>query len=164
MKKPFLKKNGDRKLNVMFGDFCYYNRYTLLQRYTPLGIGLIAQYATQQFGNDIKVSLFKSVDKFIDQAKQNPPDVVGLSVYYWNIAINQYLIKCLREMFGKNVVIILGIKYFFAISNLSFSLYPLTLIVVIRSLRIGSILEMSLYENINSALLRSIFTPEKYRS
>ena len=56
------KKNGDRKLNVMFGDFCYYNRHTLLSRYTPLGIGLIAQYATQQFGNDIKVSLFKSFD------------------------------------------------------------------------------------------------------
>ena len=52
----------------MFGDFCYYNRHTVLQRYTPLGIGLIAQHSKQLFGNDIKVSLFKSVDKFIDQA------------------------------------------------------------------------------------------------
>ena len=102
------KKNGERKLNVMFGDFCYYNRHTLLSRYTPLGIGLIAQYATQQFGNDIKVSLFKSVDKFIDQAKQNPPDVVGLSIYYWNMALNQYVVKRLRKMFNRDVIIILG--------------------------------------------------------
>ena len=93
MKKSLLKKNGDKKLNVMFGDFCYYNRHTLLQRYTPLGIGLIAQHSKQLFGNDIKVSLFKSVDKFIDQAKENPPDVVGLSIYYWNMALNQYVVK-----------------------------------------------------------------------
>ena len=53
-----LKKNGDRKLNVMLGDFCYYNRHNLLGQFTPLGIGLISQYAIQQFGNDIKVSLF----------------------------------------------------------------------------------------------------------
>ena len=92
----------------MFGDFCYYNRHTLLTRYTPLGIGLIAQYATQQFGNDIKVSLFKNVDKFIDQAKQNPPDVVGLSIYYWNMALNQYVVKRLRKMFNRDVIIILG--------------------------------------------------------
>ena len=64
MEKSLLKKNGDKKLNVMFGDFCYYNRHTVLQRYTPLGIGLIAQHSKQLFGNDIKVSLFKSVDKF----------------------------------------------------------------------------------------------------
>ena len=48
------KKNGDKKLNVMFADFCYYNRHTLASRYTPLGIGLIAQYSLQKLGDDIK--------------------------------------------------------------------------------------------------------------
>ena len=102
------KKNGNRRLNVMFGDLCYFNRPMVHTQYVPLAIANIAQYAKQTFGEQINVSLFKSVDKFLDQAAQNPPEVVGLSVYYWNIAINQYLIKCLREMFGKNVIIILG--------------------------------------------------------
>jgi len=107
-KSSFLKRNGNRGLNVMFGDLSYFNRQTTHTLYVPLAIGMIAQYAKQQFGEKINVSLFKSVDKFLYQAAQNPPDVVGLSVYYWNIAINQYLVKCLREMFGQDVIIVLG--------------------------------------------------------
>ena len=44
----------------------------------------------------------------MDRATKEPPDVVGLSVYYWNLDINQYLVKCLREMFGRDVIIVLG--------------------------------------------------------
>ena len=102
------KKNGERPLNVMFGDLNYFNRQTVHNQYVPLGIGLIAQYAKQQFGDDISVSLFKDVDKFLNQAAQNPPDVVGLSIYYWNIAKSQYLIKCLREKFGRDIIIVIG--------------------------------------------------------
>ncbi len=103
-----MKRNNARALNVMFGDFSYYNRHTSHSRYVPLAIGLIAQYAKQQFGNDINVSLFKRVEKFLDRASQNPPDVVGLSVYFWNLAINKYVVKRLREMFGQNVTIVIG--------------------------------------------------------
>ena len=92
----------------MFGDLCYQNRQTVYEQYVPLSIGMIAQYAKQEFGDDIKVSLYKNIDKFLDNATENPPDVVGLSVYYWNLAINQYLVKCIREKFGRNVVIVLG--------------------------------------------------------
>jgi len=107
-KKNIFKQNGDKKLNVMFADFCYYNKHTLASRYTPLGIGLIAQYSLQKLGDDIRVSLFKNVDKFIKEAEENPPDVVGLSIYYWNMAQSQYVVKKLREMFRDNVKIILG--------------------------------------------------------
>ncbi len=103
-----ITKNGKRKLNIMFADFTYYNRHTLYSRYTPLSIGMIAQYSKQKFGDDIDVSLFKSIDKFFDKAKETPPDVVGLSIYFWNKAINQYAVKKLRQMFGKDVIIVVG--------------------------------------------------------
>ena len=102
------KRIRGRRLNVMFGDFCYYNRHTLSTRYTPLSIGLISQYTTEQFDNDVDVSLFKSAEKFLDQAAQNPPDVVGLAVYYWNTDLDRYVVNRLREMFGNDVMIILG--------------------------------------------------------
>ena len=104
-----LKKiKTSRSLNVMFGDLSYYNRQTTHGLYVPLAIGMIAQYAKQEFGDEIRVSLFKHIDKFFNKAEQNPPDVVGLSVYYWNIAINQYLVKCIRQKFGRDVIIVLG--------------------------------------------------------
>ena len=101
-------KNGKNKLNLMLADFCYFNRNTHNSRYTPLNIGLLAQYAKQEFGKNISISLYKSVDKFLNQAKENPPDIVGLAVYFWNTALNQYVVKCLREMFGEKIVIVLG--------------------------------------------------------
>ena len=106
--KSFIKKNGKHRLNVMFADLCYLNRQTIHSQYVPLAIGMIAQYAKKEFGDDINISLFKEIDKFLDHADQNPPDVVGLSVYYWNLTINQYLVKCIREKFGKDVIIVLG--------------------------------------------------------
>ena len=54
-KSSFLKRNGNRPLNVMFGDLCYLNRQTIYQQYVPLAVGYIAQYAKKQFGDDIKV-------------------------------------------------------------------------------------------------------------
>ena len=79
-----ITKNSKRKLNIMFADFTYYNRHTLYSRYTPLSIGMIAQYSKQQFGDDISVSLFKNIEKFFEKVKEKPPDVVGLSIYFWN--------------------------------------------------------------------------------
>ena len=109
MKRDYVLKGlGNRHLNIMFGDFCYFNRHTLHERYTPLGIGLIGQYTKQQFGEDVEISLFKSVDKFLEKATEKSPDVIGLSVYYWNMAQNQYVVKKIREMYGKKVVIVLG--------------------------------------------------------
>ena len=103
-----LQKNGSRRLNIMLSDFCYINRQTIGERYVPLSIGMIAQYAKQQFGDDISVSLYKSADKFLEKAKQAPPDVVGMSVYMWNKSLSQYVAKRMREMFGKDVIIIIG--------------------------------------------------------
>ena len=97
MIKSVIKKNGSRRLNIMFADFSYFNRHTLHSQFTPLSIGLIAQYAKQQFGNDIDVSLYKKVDKFLEKASQNPPDFVGLSVYYLNLNQNQYVVNQLRK-------------------------------------------------------------------
>ena len=108
IEKSALENNGGKPLNVMLGDFCYYNRHTLYSRYIPLAIGQVAQYAKQEFGKDICVSLFKNAEKFLDQAVQNPPDVVAFSVYYWALAQTQYVVDRLRKMFGKNAIIILG--------------------------------------------------------
>ena len=61
---------GNKELNVMFGDFCYYNQHTLHERYTPLGIGLIAQYIKERFGDEVSVSIHKDVNKFLEKSAE----------------------------------------------------------------------------------------------
>ena len=102
--------NGIAKkpLDIMFGDFTYYNRHTLYSRYIPLAVGNIAQYAKQEFGNDIEVSIFKNAEKFLTKAKEKKPDVVAFSVYYWALDLTKYVANQARKMFGKDVTIVLG--------------------------------------------------------
>lgn len=100
--------NKKKNLNVMLADFSYYNRYTTYSRIVPLGIGFIGQYAKQKFGDDIKVSLYKNVDKFFEDADSSPPDVVGLALYYWANSLNQIVVKELRKKFGNKLKIIIG--------------------------------------------------------
>ncbi len=88
----------------MLGDFSYYSRYTAYSRIVPLGIGFIGQYAKQNFGSDIDISLYKNADKFFEDASNNPPDVVGLALYYWANSLNQIVVKELRKKFGNNLV------------------------------------------------------------
>ena len=72
MSYPFVNKSGNRSLNVMLGDISYFNRQRVHAQYVPLAIGMIAQYAKQEFGNDINLSLFKSIDKFLEKTSENP--------------------------------------------------------------------------------------------
>ncbi len=97
-----------KPLNIMFGDFTYYNRHTLYSRYTPLAIGNIAQFAKQEFGDQIQVSIFKNAEKFLERAKENKPDVVAFSVYYWALDLTKYVANQSRKLFGKDVTIVLG--------------------------------------------------------
>ena len=50
MSYPFVNKSGNRSLNVMLGDISYFNRQRVHAQYVPLAIGMIAQYAKQEFG------------------------------------------------------------------------------------------------------------------
>lgn len=97
-----------KKLNVMLADFSYYNIHTTNSKVVPLGIGFIGQYAKQKFGNNIKISLYKKVEKFFEDAIENPPDVVGIALYYWANYLNKSVVKKLRKLFKDKVKIIIG--------------------------------------------------------
>jgi radical SAM superfamily enzyme YgiQ (UPF0313 family) len=101
-------KKKDKPLNIMFGDFTYYNRHTMYSRYTPLAVGNIAQFAKQEFRDNIEVSIYKNAEKFLEKAKEKRPDVVALSVYYWALDLTKYVANKAREIFGDEVTIILG--------------------------------------------------------
>ena len=99
--------SSKKQLNIMFGDFGYFNRHTDIQD-THHRRWIIAQYAKQKFGKDVDVAIYKEIDKFFEKIKEKKPDVVGLTLFYWNNDLNKYVIKCLREMFGDKVIIVLG--------------------------------------------------------
>lgn len=74
----------------------------------PLGIGLIAAYCQKELRDKVEISLFKFVDRLVDQLKQNAePFIVGFSNFMWNQNLNLEVSKRLKERFP-NVCIVFG--------------------------------------------------------
>jgi radical SAM superfamily enzyme YgiQ (UPF0313 family) len=97
-----------KPLKVILGDLSYYNKYSISTLYTPLNIGFVAQYVKQIFGKSAQVDIYKDPKKLLEAAKESRPDVVGLSLYFWNTDLDRHVMKQLRSLWGNEVVIALG--------------------------------------------------------
>ena len=52
-----------------------------------------------------EILIIDTVNKFLEKSLEKAPDVIGLSVYYWNMAQNQYVVRRIREMYGDKVIV-----------------------------------------------------------
>ena len=85
-----------RPLRVFLGDFSYFNSYTEFGLYVPLNIGFLAAYAMKKFGREVDITLFKDPEVMLRSAAEKAPDLVGMSFYYWNSALNRLVTGKLR--------------------------------------------------------------------
>lgn len=84
-----------------------YHDYQTTRQYVPLGIGYIGSYLKSQFGSDVDVKLFKSVDKFLDSIKASRPDLIGMTNYTWNSGLNNFAGKLIKATEG-DIPIVMG--------------------------------------------------------
>ena len=76
---------------------------------TPLSIGLIGSYAEKQFGDAIKVQLYKfEHDLAKDLTNGWIPDVVGGAMYSWNARLNLHFVKYLKQINPRALAIVGG--------------------------------------------------------
>jgi len=78
-------------LKIYLGDLTY-DTVGLSTEVFPLNIGYIASYCKKIFGDKVKISLFKYIEKLETAINEDPPDIIGLSNYAW-------CYKIAREMF-----------------------------------------------------------------
>jgi hypothetical protein len=82
--------NKPGKVRIFFGDLVHTWEKTSMW-VAPLNVGLIGAYAKKMFGDEIEVKIFKDPAIMIDAINDNPPDVVALSHYVWNINLNDHV-------------------------------------------------------------------------
>ena len=97
-----------RPLRIMLGDFNYFNKHKGWMQVVPINIGYVGQYSKQEFGEDVDISLHKDPSEFLEEIKKTKPDIVGLSLYYWNTDLNRIMIKKIRALYGDDVIIVYG--------------------------------------------------------
>ncbi|MSO71226.1 MAG: hypothetical protein EXQ88_04340, partial [Alphaproteobacteria bacterium] len=97
-----------RPLRIALGDLSYFNNYTKFGLYVPLNIGLLAAQAKQKFGEAVEIRLYKDPRLLLEDVRQWQPDLVGLSFYYWNSALNHLVTKHIRAELDDRVTIVWG--------------------------------------------------------
>ena len=97
-----------RPLRIVLGDLSYFNHYTEGGLYAPINIGYLATHAKKLFGADVEIVLYKNPHELLDHVRARRPDMVGLSFYYWNTALNHLVTKHVRAALGDHVFIAWG--------------------------------------------------------
>src|SRR5208283_3094810 len=99
-------RDAMRKLKIVLGDLGYNNSIMKGRHYVPLGAGYLAAYANKLFGDLISVKIFKDPSELLEYTKENKPDLVGFSHYFWNTELNYLVSRKLRIMLGTSVKIV----------------------------------------------------------
>ena len=105
-----------RPLRIALGDLSYLNGASSLNPkagwdsnlYVPLNIGFLASYAKRRFGRDVDVRLFKDPAAMLQHIRDERPDLIGLSAYYWNAELDRLVVRKARSIPGYTPRIVFG--------------------------------------------------------
>jgi len=96
------------KKRIYLGDLSYFSSYSSHMLTIPLNIGYIASYLLKDHDSEFEVSLFKDPRRLLLSAKANPPDVLGLSCYYWNTNLDILVANRIKQLNRECAVVVGG--------------------------------------------------------
>lgn len=80
-------------------DLAHDSKLGLSSDTMPLQLGLVAAYALREHGDRIRVELFKFLPEFEAAMEREPPFILGVSNYIWNIDIGMKVVEAVKRRF-----------------------------------------------------------------
>ncbi len=71
-------------LRIYFGDLTHATIGLATETF-PLNVGYVAGYCQSRFGHQVEIRLFKYIDQLDAAIVKDPPDILALSNYHWNL-------------------------------------------------------------------------------
>ena len=93
-----------KPLKIFLTDLTY-DTITLSTDVFPLNVGYIAAYAKAQFGEDVKITLFKYIEKIVDELERSTPDIIGFSNYAWCHRISREISKIFLKLNPNGIIV-----------------------------------------------------------
>lgn len=96
-----------RPLKIYLGDLTY-TTLSLATDAFPLNVGYLAAYASQVYGNEVDIKVFKYVDDLEQALNECAPDILGLSNYPWNFSLGQEFFRMARALSPETICVMGG--------------------------------------------------------
>ena len=74
-------KKMNKKIKIYLCDLTY-DTIVLVTDTIPINVGYIASYLDKNLKDQIEIKLFKYPNELLEELKNNPPDILGLSNYH----------------------------------------------------------------------------------
>ncbi len=84
-------------LKIYLADLTY-NTVSIANEAFPLNIGYVGAYCKERFGPRVELTLFKYIDDLENSIQSAPPDILALSNYPWNYALDLALFERMRDV------------------------------------------------------------------
>ncbi len=93
------------KPSIFFADLVHTYQES---RTFPLGIGCVAAYAKQQFGDRFEYRLFKLADRLNEELKVSVPQVMCFSNFIWNSRLTHEFARHIKQIAPETVIVFGG--------------------------------------------------------
>lgn len=93
------------KLKIYLGDLNYSDPNSEVTM-IPLNVGYIAAYLKKLFSG-VSVEIFKDIKELLDYTKREPPQILGLSHYFWNSNLDSAVLHQIKKI-DHNILTVLG--------------------------------------------------------
>ena len=94
-------------LKIYLADLTY-NTVSIANEAFPLNIGYVGAYCKERFGSRVELTLFKYIDDLENSIHSSPPDILALSNYPWNYALDLALFEMMRDIHPETLRIMGG--------------------------------------------------------
>jgi len=84
-------------LKIYLADLTY-NTVSIANEAFPLNIGYVGAYCKERFGPQVELTLFKYIEDLENSIQSTPPDILALSNYPWNFALDLALFERMRDI------------------------------------------------------------------
>ena len=86
-----------KPIKIYLADLTY-NTVSIANDAFPLNIGYVGAYCKERFGDQIELTLFKYIEDLEDSIRSSAPDILALSNYPWNHALDLELFETMRDI------------------------------------------------------------------
>ena len=101
-----MKKLAEEKLIIYLADLDHFRPGNCFN--VPLGIGSIASYCKNIYGDEVDISLFKDPNELIAEIRKRPPQVLGCSFFMWNTNLTLKMIEACKIINSQTITVIGG--------------------------------------------------------
>ncbi len=96
----------NKKTKIYLCDLTY-DTIVLVTDTIPINVGYIASYLDKNLKDQLEIKLFKYPNELLDELKNDPPDILGLSNYSWNSNLSEMFARIGKKI-NPNLVVIQG--------------------------------------------------------